>query len=86
MGVSPEQVVTYQAPVIWNQLPVSVHHSTAVSYFKSSLKTFLFLKTFLQSHSVIALICDWCACARMRVQVCVRACVSVCIHVVCIEF
>ena len=37
---------SYQAPVIWNQLPVSVRHSTSVSSFTSSLKTFLFLKTF----------------------------------------
>ena len=37
---------SYQALVIWNQLPVSVRHSTSVSSFKSSLKTFLFLKTF----------------------------------------
>ena len=37
---------SYQAPVIWNQLPVSVRHPTPVSSFKSSLKTFLFLKTF----------------------------------------
>ena len=35
-----------QAPDIWNQLPVSVRHSTSVGSFKSSLKTFLFLKTF----------------------------------------
>ena len=32
----------YQAPVIWNQLPVSVRHSTSVSSFKSSLKNFSF--------------------------------------------
>ena len=37
---------SYQAPVIWNQLSVSVRHSTSVSSFKPSLKTFLFLKTF----------------------------------------
>ena len=37
---------SYQAPVIWNQLPVSVCHSASVSSFKSSLKTFFFLKTF----------------------------------------
>ena len=36
---------SYQASVIWNQLPVSVRHSTSVSSFKSALKTFLFLKT-----------------------------------------
>ena len=33
---------SYQTPVIWNQLPVSVCHSTSVSSFKSSLKIFLF--------------------------------------------
>ena len=31
----------YPAPAIWNQLPVSVSHSTSVISFKSSLKTFL---------------------------------------------
>ena len=35
-----------QAPVIWNQFPVSVRHSTSASSFNSSLKTFLFLKIF----------------------------------------
>ena len=34
--------LSYQAPVIWNQLPVSVRHSTSLGSFKSSLKTFLF--------------------------------------------
>ena len=33
---------SYQAPVIWNQLPVSVRHSTSVNSFKSSSKAFLF--------------------------------------------
>ena len=37
---------SYQAPLIWNQLHVSVRHSTSVNSFKSSWKTFLFLKTF----------------------------------------
>jgi len=37
---------SHQARVIWNQLPVSVRHSTSASSFKSSLKTFLFLKIF----------------------------------------
>ena len=63
---------SYQTPVIWNQLPVSVRHSTSVSSFNSSLKTFLFLKTF-SSVSV-----PYCpdmrlVCARARVCVCVRA-------------
>ena len=43
---SGQRSFSYQAPVIWNQLPVSVRHSTSVSSFKSSLKNFLFLKTF----------------------------------------
>ena len=41
-----QRAFSYQAPVIWNQLPVSVRHSTSVSSFKSSLKIFLFLKPF----------------------------------------
>ena len=43
---SGQSSFSYQAPVIWNQLPVSVRHSASVSSFKSSLKTFLFLKPF----------------------------------------
>ena len=33
---------SYQAPVIWNQLPYSVRHSSSLALFKSSLKTHLF--------------------------------------------
>ena len=60
---------SYQSPVTWNQLPVSARHSTSVSPFKSSLKTFLFKnkQTFLQSH-----------CPDIRLCVCVRACVRAC--------
>ena len=43
---SSQRSFSYQAPVIWNKLPVSVRHSASVSSFKSSLKIFLFLKTF----------------------------------------
>ena len=41
-----QRFFSYQAPVIWNQLPVSVRHCVSASSFKSSLKTFLFLKGF----------------------------------------
>ena len=95
-----QHTFSYQAPVIWNQLPVSVHHSSSVSSFKSSLKTFLFLKTF---SSVSLPWLPWyatgmcvCVCVRacmlmhvcscMCESACVCACVCVCIHVVCIEF
>ena len=39
---SGQRSFSYQTPAFWNQLPVSVRHSTSVSSFKSSLKTFLF--------------------------------------------
>ena len=39
-----------KAPVIWNQVPVSVRHSTSVSSFKSAVKTFLFLKTITEDR------------------------------------
>ena len=69
---------SYQAPVIGSQLPVSVCHSTSVSSFKSSSKTFLFLKTF----SSVSL--PWyatCVCVHMRVRVSVCVCVhSCCMH------
>ena len=85
---------SYQAPVIWNQLPVSVRHSTSVSSFKYSVieNLSLFKNLFF---SFIALIFDWCVCvcvfvrvrrACVRVRVCVCACVCVCIQVICIEF
>ena len=34
---------SYQAPSVWNQLPVSVHHLSVL--FEASLKTFLLSKT-----------------------------------------
>ena len=33
---------SYQAPILWNQLPYSVRHSLTLTSFKSSLKTHLF--------------------------------------------
>ena len=76
---------SFQAPDIWNQLPVFVRHSTSVSSFKSSLKTFLFLKTF----SAVSL--PWyatgvCVCVYVFVCVCVHACASLCVCVrVCVH-
>ena len=76
--------LSYQAPVIWNQLPVSVRHSTSVSSFKSSLKTFLFLKTFSHGPGCLAmrLVCvcthvHACASLCVRVHVCLHSC---CMH------
>ena len=65
--LKPQRSFSYQTPVIWNQLPVSVRHSASVSSFKSSLKTFLFLKAFF--FSPIDLIYN---------SVCVCVCVCVC--------
>ena len=96
MSVSLLQLMTtfskapfsYQAPVIWNQLPVSVCHSTSVSCLKSSFKTFLFLIFFLQSHCpdcpdmrlacVRVFVCV-CVCARARACVCESVCVRACV-------
>ena len=80
---------SYQAPVIWNQLPISVCHSTSVSSFKSSLKTFLFLKTF-SSVSLPWYATGVCARARMcacaRVRACGSLCVRVCVHSCCMRW
>ena len=70
---------SYQAPVIWNQLPVSVSHSTSVSSFKSSLKTVLFLKT-ISSVSLPWYATGVCVC------VCVCVHVRVCVHSWCMHW
>ena len=36
----------YQAPLLWNHLPVSVREADTLSTFKSRLKTFLFDKAY----------------------------------------
>ena len=43
---SGQRFLSYQAPTTWNKLPASIRHASSVSSFKSSLKTFLFSKTF----------------------------------------
>ena len=37
---------SYQAPLLWNQLPVCVRVADSLSVFKSALKTFLFDKAY----------------------------------------
>ena len=39
---------SYQAPLLWNQLPVQVREADTLSSFKTSLKTFLFDKAYGQ--------------------------------------
>ena len=43
---SGQRSFSYQVPTTWNKLPASIRHACSVSSFKSSMKTFLFLKTF----------------------------------------
>ena len=96
--LSGQRSFSYQAPFIWNQLPVSVRHSASVSSFKSSLKTFNFLKTFssvsLPWYATGACVCV-CACVRaracvggesvcVRAYVCVRSCLMRWILTICI--
>ena len=51
---SGQRSFSYQAPVIWNQLPVSVRRSTSVSSFKSSLKTSFKKNLFFSLIALIA--------------------------------
>ena len=69
---SGQRSFSCKAPVIWNQLPVSVHRSISVSSFKSALNLFLLLK----SHYP-----DICVCVCVCVCMCVCVCVCVCVHV-----
>ena len=57
-----QRFFSYQDPVTWNQLPVSVRHSTSVSSFKSSLKTILFSKTFFRSYCPDIGLCSMLLC------------------------
>ena len=43
---SDQRCFSYHAPATRNRLPASIRHASSVSSFKSSLKTFLFSKTF----------------------------------------
>ena len=56
---SSQSSFSYQAPVIWNQLPVSVRRATSVSPFKSSLKT-----SFEKPFSLVSL--PWDTCKREK--------------------
>ena len=58
--------LSYQAPFIWNQLPVSVRHPTSVSSFKSFLKNILILKPFSSAPFAPRY-----ECVRARARVCV---------------
>ena len=44
---SGQRSVSYQGPVTWNKLPLSIRHTQTDSSFKSQLKTRLFSQTFL---------------------------------------
>ena len=75
---SGQRFFSYQAPTTWNKLPASIRHASSVSSFKSSLKTFLFSKTF----SSVPL--PWGACVCQGMCLCVRVCASVGAYVCCL--
>ena len=68
---------SYQAPTTWNKLPASIRHASSVMSFKSSLKTFLFLKNFFNPLALRCLCVSRC----VFVCECVIVCVQVCMHV-----
>ena len=69
---SDQRSFSYQVPTTWNKLPASIHHACSVSSFKSSLKTFLFWKTFSSAPL------PWDACMCQDVCGCVCLSESVC--------
>ena len=69
---SGQRFFSYQAPTTWTNLPASLRHASSVSCFRSSLKTFLFSKTF----SSVPL--PWGACVCQGVCLCVYVCVCAC--------
>ena len=75
---------SYQAPTTWNKLPASIRYASSVSSFKSSLKTFLFSKTF----SSVPLPWGACVCqgACMCARVCVYECGCICLLFVYLNF
>ena len=76
---SSQHSFSYQAPTTWNKLPAFICYACSVSSFKSCLKTFLFLKLFLQFPCPEVLV--WvkvCVCVRVCVCMCVCVCVSEC--------
>ena len=80
---------SYQAPTNWNQLPVSVHHSTSVHFFQIFIEFFLSFQNLLFSPIAIRYECVCvCVCARacVRVRVCVCACVCVCVYSCCMHW
>ena len=64
---SGQHSFSYQVAAVWNQLSISVHHSTSVSSFRSYMKAFLFSKIFFS----VPFPWDKCVCVCMRVWGCV---------------
>ena len=66
---------------MWNQLPVSVRHSTSISSFKSSVETSF--QNLFQSHCLDTRLCvgGWGGGVGVRayVRACVRTYLSVCL-------
>ena len=65
---SGQRSFSYRAPATWKKLPASIRHASSVSSFRSSLKTFLFSKTFSSIPCPEVTVCD-------KVCVCVQVCV-----------
>ena len=63
------------APLLWNNLPDSVPHSSSIASFKSALKTHLF-SSGLWMPCLCVCVCVW---VRAHMHVCMYACV--CVHV-----
>ena len=88
INFSDQHSFSYQAPVIWNQLPVSVRHLPLSVLSNLPWKPFFKKTTFLQSHcpNIHLWVCV-CLCVPVCVCVCVCVCVSLCVCMcVCVCF
>ena len=85
---SGRRAFLFQEPLLWNNLPCSLRHSSFTALSKSAFKTHLFPLDYEFFASVricvhlcaigFACVCV-CVCVCMRARACVRLCVRVCV-------
>ena len=82
---------SYQAPVVWNRLPVAVRHSASVSFFIFPENLSLFKSLFF---SPIALLYDSLSlplslsvsvCLSLSLSLSLSVCVCVCVRLCCMR-
>ena len=70
-----------QVPLLWNNLPYSLQHSSAIVSFTFALKTYISLSEHWTDHYMAYLCACVCGCDCVYCRVCVCACIHVCVCV-----